>query len=432
MTGQDAARSAVDEVARTSYGRLLAYLAAGSRDLTAAEDALAEAVVAALRTWPDVGVPDHPDAWLLTAARRNLIDTARRREVARRALPGLTRLAVAAGSTGEPPAASVDDPTIPDTRLELLFTCAHPAIAVGVRSPLMLQAVLGLDAARIASAFLVSPTSMGQRLVRAKAKIKEAGIPFVVPGPDQLPERLEFVLDAIYAAYGTGWDDPSGRDTRRRGLTGEGLRLARLVTELLPDEPEAHGLLAALLHIEARDPARRAADGAFVPLDRQDVRLWTPDLLSDAERHLAQAFAHGPAGTGTVGPYQLHAAIQSVHNRRALTGHTDWTAIAGLYDGLALLTPSVGARVARAAAHMQAGDPWGALAMLDELDPSRVSGYQPYWVVRAHCLRATGDPGGAEHAGRVALGLTEEPALRHHLHRTFSEWARGPRTGSTS
>lgn len=418
-----AARHAVEEVARSSYGRLLAYLAAGNRDLAAAEDALGEAFLAAVRTWPEQGVPDHPEAWLLTGARRTLVDAARRRDVANRALPALARLA-AVDESEEEPAAPVAS-AVPDTRLELLFTCAHPAIAVNVRSPLMLQTVLGLDAVRIASAFLVSPTSMGQRLVRAKAKIKEAGIPFVVPTADQLPERLEFVLDAVYAAYGTGWDDPAGRDARRSGLTGESVRLARLVADLLPGEPEAHGLLSTMLHSEAREAARRAPDGAFVPLDEQDVRHWSPDLMAEAERHLARAYAIGPAGDrSSVGPYQLHAAIQSVHNRRAVTGKTDWPVIATLYAGLVRLTPSVGAQVARAAAVMQCDDPVAALAMLDELDAERVTGYQPYWVVRAHCLHRTGDAIGAERAGGIALGLTEDPALRQHLHGTFAGWAR--------
>jgi RNA polymerase sigma-70 factor (ECF subfamily) len=389
-------RRAVDDVARRSYGRLIATLAAGTRDLAAAEDALGEAFLAALRSWPEAGVPDRPEAWLVTAARRTLIDAARRRDVAARALPSLARLADGEPEP-EPPASA-----IPDKRLELLFTCAHPAIAVGVRSPLMLQAVLGLDAARIASAFLVSPASMGQRLVRAKAKIKQAGIPFAVPGPEQLPERLEFVLDAIYAAYGTGWDE-------RSGLVDEALRLARLVTELLPGEPEAHGLLTAVAHSAARERARRADDGTFVPLDEQDVRRWSPVLMAEAERHLNRATAPGP--------YQLQGAIQSVHNRRAVTGATDWAAIAALYDALVTYTPSVGAHVARAAAHMQNGAPAAALAMLDALDAPT---YQPYWVVRAHCLHRTGaDPAGAT---RIALGLTEDPAVRRHLAEAFGRW----------
>ncbi len=400
MSAPGAVHEALDRVARSSRARLLAHLAASVRDLAAAEDALAEAFVAALRTWPERGVPDVPEAWLLTAARRSLIDTTRRRDVATRALPDLARLA------DDGPGPARDPSGIPDVRLELLFTCAHPAIDAGVRAPLMLQAVLGLDAARIASAFLVAPAAMGQRLVRAKAKIRQAGIPFAVPGPAQLPERLGAVLDAVHVTYGTGWDDPAGRDARRRGLTDEALRLARLVVELLPDEPEAHGLLAALLHSQARAGARRAADGAFVPLDRQDVLRWDPVLMAEAERHLR-------AAGDRPGIHRLHAAVQSVHNRRSVTGSTDWPALARLYDALVGLTPAVGARVARASAHLHAGAPAAALAMLDELDPALVAGYQPYWVVRAHCLRGTGAD--AARAAQVALGLTEDPALRAHL-----------------
>jgi RNA polymerase sigma-70 factor (ECF subfamily) len=417
--------AALERVARESRARLLAHLAASFRDLAGAEDALAEAFVAALRVWPERGVPDSPEAWLLTAARRTLVDAGRRRDVAARALPDLARL------EDEEPAVARDPSGIPDTRLELLFTCAHPAIDPGVRAPLMLQAVLGLDAARIAAAFLVSPASMGQRLVRAKTRIRRAGIPFAVPAPAELPARLESVLDAVHVAYGTGWDDPAGRDVRRRGLTAEALRLARLVVELLPEQPEARGLLAALLHGEARAAARRTPEGAFVPLGEQDVRRWDPVLMAEAERHLAVAAREVAAGTGPPGPYQLQAAIQSVHNRRALTGGTDWAALVALYDRLVALTPSVGAHVARASAHLHGGDPVAALAVLDALDAGLVGGYQPYWVVRAHCLHRTGAAAG--HAAQVALGLTEDPALRAHLTAEFAGWDdRHPPRGSSA
>jgi RNA polymerase sigma-70 factor, ECF subfamily len=430
--GPDAARTAIDAVARTSYGRLLAYLAAGTRDLAAAEDALAEALVAAVRTWP-AGIPERPEAWLLTAARRALIDVARRRDVAARALPALARLVDSAATEPDPadlPDAA--DSAVPDKRLELMFTCAHPAIAVGVRSPLMLQAVLGLDAARIAAAFLVAPAAMGQRLVRAKAKIKDAGIPFALPSAAQLPERLTFVLDAIYVAYGTGWDDPTGSHAGRRGLTEEAQRLARLVTELLPGEPEAHGLLATLLHTQARDAARRGPAGAFVPLDEQDVRMWSPALMAEAERHLAAAARREGVGNHDAGPYRLQAAIQSMHNRRAVTGYTDWPTVAELYDALVTQTAALGARVARASAHLHAGRAPAALEMLRALDPALTVGYQPYWVVRAHCLHRAGNVDDAGHAARVALGLTEDPAVRRHLQATFDAWEPGREEGGVA
>lgn len=317
--------AAVEDVLRTSYGRLLAYLAAGTRDIAAAEDALADAVVAALRTWPERGVPTRPDSWLVTAARRNLVDASRRRATAARALPQLRVLlddqADAAAGSG-----------IPDVRLQLMFACTHPAIAEGVRSPLMLQVVLGMDAARIASVLLVPATTIAQRLVRAKTTIRAAGIPFAVPPDEVLPQRLGAVLDAVYGAYTAGWDDPVGPD-----LVQEAVRLSGLVVELAPGHAEAHGLHALLLHCEARREARRDPGGRFVPLDQQDTTRWSRELMTRAEHHLATALP-----LGDVGPYQLMAAIQSVHNRRAVTGRTDTDAVVALYEGLVALAPSTG------------------------------------------------------------------------------------------
>lgn len=330
---------AVEQVARTSYGRLVAYLASASGgDLAGAEDALGDALLAALRTWPEHGVPERPESWLLTAARRRVVDAARRRDVATRAAPDVAMLL-------EEQAAGRPAPAVPDKRLELLFACAHPAVPEGMRSPLVLQTVLGLDAARMAPAFLVAPTTLGQRLVRAKAQVHEAGIAFTLPGREQLPARLVDVLAAVWAAYGAGWEDPAGLDDGLRGLTDEALRLAELLVELLPGEPETLRLLALLLHTQARTAARRSADGAFIPLDRQDVALWARPSMRRAEDLLAVAVRKGRPG-----PYQLMAAVASVHNRRAVTGSTDWTAICGLYEGLVVLFPTVGAHVAQAAA----------------------------------------------------------------------------------
>ena len=235
-------RGAVDQAARDSYGRLLAYLASRSRDLAAAEDALADAFRRALETWPRTGVPARPEAWLLPVARNRLLDAARHARVHASTLPTLVALPAEAAQL-----ASVDDP-FPDERLKLLFVCAHPAISPAIRTPLMLQAVLGLDAARIGAAFVVQPWAMGQRLSRAKAKIRDARIRFEVPPPHELASRLEAVLDAVYAVYGSGWDDLTGADPRRRDLTHESIELGRLLVQLLPAEPEARGLLALMLH----------------------------------------------------------------------------------------------------------------------------------------------------------------------------------------
>ncbi|MFN8156976.1 MAG: DUF6596 domain-containing protein [Candidatus Nanopelagicales bacterium] len=405
------AAEAVEEVARSSYGRLVAYLASVTGDLAAAEDALGDALVAALATWPERGIPERPDSWLLTAARRNLIDAARRRSVAQAAMPSVALVM-------EEQSVRLETGAVPDERLRLMFVCAHPSIAPAMRSPLMLQAVLGLDAARISEAFLVAPSTMGQRLVRAKAKIKDARIPFRVPERDELPDRLDAVLDAVYAAYGTGWDDVDQLDEARRDLVPESIRLARLLVELLPEEPEAHGLLALLLHSHARHDARRDATGAYVPLADQDVALWSRPLIEEGEAHLGLALAGR-----RLGPYQLQAAIQSVHNRRAATGATDWAAIAALYDGLLTIAPTVGTAVARAAAYRELDCDATALTQLDELVGARgasaVAGYQPYWVLRSLCERGTGDAAAADASAQTALSLTTSPQVVAHLTTTL-------------
>ncbi|MFN6954108.1 MAG: DUF6596 domain-containing protein, partial [Acetobacteraceae bacterium] len=246
------AARAAERAARLSYGRLVALLAARTRDVAEAEDALAEAFRIALETWPRSGVPDTPDAWLLTVARRAAGRAARHRAVQAAARPAIEML------LADAPAPDA----IPDERLRLMFVCAHPALDPAVRAPLMLQAVLGLDAARIAGCFLASPAAMGQRLSRAKARIREARLAFALPETAELPARLDAVLEAVYAAYGTGWEDLTGEDAKRRGLSEEAVWLARLVVALLPAEAEARGLLGLMLHAEARRRARRDSASA--------------------------------------------------------------------------------------------------------------------------------------------------------------------------
>ena len=393
----------IESVARESYGRLIAFLSARTRDVAAAEDALGDALIAALATWPRDGVPRVPEAWLLAAARRRLIDRARHERV--RGENSATLELIVGGSA----AALTPDP-IPDDRLKLLFVCAHPAIDPSMHTPLMLQAVLGFDAAAIARAFLVSPAAMGQRLVRAKAKIREAGVAFEVPEAPELPRRLEAVLSAIYAAYGSGWEDVAGVDPRASGLAEEAIWLARVLRCLLPDEPEVGGLLALMLHCEARRPARRTADGRFVPLAEQDPRLWTWAMIEEAERELALA-----APSGSFGRFQLEAAIQSVHADRARTGLTDWSAIALFYERLVDLSPTLGARVGRAAAVAEAKGADSALALLDEIDRTAAAAYQPYWAVRAHVLRRLDRGSEAVEAFDRAIGLAEDAAVRRFL-----------------
>lgn len=392
------ARVVAERVARDSYGRLVALLAARSHDIAGAEDALAEAFVAALATWPTRGVPDNPYGWLLTAARNRQLNAARHHRVRDLAAPDLLAL------TRE---LSDDRPVIPDKRLMLLFVCAHPAIDEAVRAPLMLQTILGLDAERIAAAFLVAPTTMGQRLVRAKAKIRAAGIRFEEPDAGDLSDRITEVLDAIYAAFGVGWDGLSDLRMDSSDLTEEAIHLARLLVALLPDHPEPKGLLALMLYCEARRSARFAGDGSFVPLDRQDSTLWSRDMIVEAEALLTEA-----SQAAKFGRYQCEAAIQSVHTQRAITGWTNHEALLTLYRLLVTHAPSVGAMVGLASALLMANRGSDALTLLDGVDDHAVEAYQPYWVVRGKVLSDVGNSQEAERAFACALDLTPSDALK--------------------
>ena len=401
MTGAGT-RETADRVARASYGRLVALLSSRSRDIAAAEDALSEAFRAALEVWPERGIPDKPEAWLLTTARRSMGHAWRHRVVRSRAEPELAMLADEAEIT--------PSDALPDRRLNLLFVCAHPAIDPDIRTPLMLQTVLGIEAGRIAAAFLMAPAAMAQRLVRAKAKIRDAGIRFALPERGELPGRAEAVIAAIYAAYGTGWEDVLGADEKRKGLVDEALFLGRLVVELMPDMPEARGLLALMLYCEARKPARRAADGRFIPLTEQDTRLWSAAMIVEAEREMTRA-----AKAAVLGRFQLEAAIQSVHAQRAVTGKTNWRALMLLYDLLAASTPTIGILVSRAVAHSEGAGAAAGLHLLDELDPKAVRTYQPYWAARAHLLARAGRTDEACAAYQQAIGLAEDAAVRTFL-----------------
>jgi len=400
---QSAVGRTIERVARESYGRLVAYLSVHTHDLASAEDALSEALVAALTTWPRDGVPQNPEAWLLTAARRSFIDVIRHHQVVLASEPTLQFLKEGSTEAAVPT-------TFQDERLKLLFVCAHPAIDPTMHTPLMLQAVLGLDAARIAQAFLIAPKTMGQRLFRAKTKIRDGGIQFEIPQERDLPERLDAVLEAIYAAFGISWDDMFGIDQRGRDLAEEAIWLARVLLQLMPSEAEVQGLLALILHSEARRSARRAVDGRYVPLSEQDPKQWSLPLIEEAERHLAEAFKRGRSGR-----FQLEAAIQSVHAERAHTDRTDWAAIALFYEQLVRISPALGTRVGYAAAVAEAEAPEAGLAVLDPIAPDAVSHYQPYWAVRAHLLQRLGKKREAADAYDRAIGLAEDPAVREFL-----------------
>jgi predicted RNA polymerase sigma factor len=322
-------RATAERAARESYGRLVAVLAISTRDLALTEDALADAFESALRTWPVRGVPQNPEGWLVTVARNRIRDVLRS-AAARTSAP-----------LDDDLAATLDAPDadgIPDRRLELLFACAHPAIHPAVRTPLVLQVVLGFDAAQIGQAFAVPPAAMAQRLVRAKHRIRDAGIPFRTPIRDDMPGRLPTVLEAIYGAYAIDWLDQHERI--RESIADEARWLAVLTASLLDTEPEAWGLAALLTLAQSRAPAR--ASRPWPPLDQQDTDLWDKAMIREGEALLHRARRLG----APLGRFQLEAAIQSVHCDRARTGELDRPALIKLYRGLLAMAPSTGARAA--------------------------------------------------------------------------------------
>ncbi|MBU1305666.1 MAG: RNA polymerase subunit sigma-70 [Alphaproteobacteria bacterium] len=398
-----AAHETAELVARSSYGRLLAFLAARTRDVAGAEDALAEAFASALQSWPVDGVPDNPDAWLLTVARRRQTDAIRRRQTR---TAGEAHIELMMDELNQ---AAANADAIADRRLALMFACAHPAIEPGMRAPLILQTILGLTASAIAAAFLIPPATMGQRLVRAKARIKEAGVPFAVPERADLADRLDAVLEAIYAAYAKGWTE-IGDSTADR-LADEAIWLGRLVVSLLPEEPEAKGMLALMLYTEARRQARRDAEGSYVPLQEQDIARWDLGQIDSAEVLLHAANRGGPTGR-----YQIEAAIQSAHCARRLGNTSNWPSIVALYDALLHLTQSPVVALNRAAVLAETAGADAALACLDGLaGDRRMADYQPYWAAKGHLAARAGRRADAHAALTLAMGLATDDAVRRYL-----------------
>lgn len=399
----DPAHAVVERVARASYGRLVAFLARRTGDVQSAEDAIADAFAAALRTWPSDGVPDTPEAWLLRSAHNRVIDAARRDSVRDAAMPELARLAQHAITMAE------TSDTFPDERLAMLFACAHPALDASVHTPLMLQAVLGLDADAIASAFLVAPSAMGQRLVRAKQKLRQTGIRIEIPDADELDGRLEAVLSAIYAAYTARYNDAGSLDPISGGIGLEAIELARLMGVWMPQEPETLGLLALLLYCEARSRARRGVSGEYVPLDSQDTTRWDRAMIGEAEKLLTRA-----AQSAIAGRFQLEAALQSAHVHARLEGRIDHDAVLRLYAILLETAPSIGAAVGQASAIAAAHGPAAGLRSLEAFG-SDCDSYQPAWALRADLLRQLGRHAEAAAAYNRAAGLSDDPAVRQFL-----------------
>jgi predicted RNA polymerase sigma factor len=382
-------------------------LAAPTRDIAAAEDALADSFERALARWPDDGIPANPEGWILTVARNRLRDVWK--SSAHRMTASLDKIDSAPTPLDE------HMPAIPDRRLELMLVCAHPAITPNIRTPLMLQAVLGVEAAAIAEAFAVEPATMAQRLVRAKKRIRDTGIPFVLPEREDLAERLPAVLEAVYGAYAIDWQlTPRGAPIE--SLSAEALHLALVLGELLPDEPEVLGLAALVCLSEARRPARRTADGAFIPLDEQDTSRWDRTLIARGESLLRRAHDMGRPGR-----FQYEAAIQSAHCARATQGRVDHHALQKLHRAVLRVAPSLGAAVASAAVDGEVDGPEAGLRALDAITDPAIERFQPAWTTRAHLLAEARRAVDAAEAYRRAIALTADPGVASYLLRRLRE-----------
>jgi predicted RNA polymerase sigma factor len=399
----DSAARAAESAARDSYGRLLALLAASTRDIGAAQDALGDAFERALRTWPAQGVPDRPDAWLLTVARNRLRDewkSARTRHTEPLDVDQHAPLH----------ADDLDLDEIPDLRLALMLACSHPALDRSMHTPLMLNTVLGCTAEQIGRAFSIPTSTMATRLVRAKKRIKAAGIPFRIPERADLPPRMASVLEAVYGAYVIDW---ATTGPQHRVIGSQALQLAELVSDLAPDDPEAHGLAALVELSTARAAARTDRSELFVPLPEQDPSRWDADLIERAHAHLRKAHA-----LGQLGRFQLEAAIQSVHCARRDKGDTDWPTLLRLHRSLDTIAPSLGSSVALATVTAELEGPASGLQQLQALDDRYGNAsrrFQPAWAVRAHLLHQLGRDPEAIEAYDHAIKLTHDPAARQHL-----------------
>jgi RNA polymerase sigma-70 factor (ECF subfamily) len=391
----------IERVFRQEHGRAVAVLVRRFGDIDVAEEAVQDAFAEAVRRWPSAGLPPSPAGWIITTARNRAIDRLRR-EAAREHKHAQAALAHA-------PDEPVEEGPVQDDRLRLIFTCCHPALAVPAQVALTLRLLGGLTTTEIAHAFLVPEPTMAQRLVRAKGKIRDAGIPYRVPAEADLPERLRAVLAVVYLIFNEGYAASSGERLVREDLCAEAIRLGRLLAELMPDEPEAMGLLALMLLISARRASRTTPGGDLVPLAEQDRSLWDRSLIAEG-----QALVRRCLRLGRPGPYQIQAAINAVHSDAPRADATDWAQIVALYDQLMAIAPSPVVALNRAVAVAEVEGPETALALVDELD---LDGYHLFHAIRADLLRRLGREPEAAAAYEAAIGLTDNAAERAFLER---------------